>query len=98
MQKSNHKEVITHIKDFYRRDDNSIKSFVSFETLDASNVIIDEWKTLMLSNAIVSNDMTTAREHIQKHDTIYVFDENLNKIIERIRSLLIENSYAMQIK
>ena len=98
MQKSNHREVIAHIEDFYRRDDNSIESFVSFETLDASDVIIDEWKTLMLNSAIVSSDMTTAREHIQEHDTVYVFDENLDKIVERIRSLLIENSYAMQIR
>ena len=41
---------------------------------------------------------TIARKHIQKHDTIYVIDEIIDKIVERIRLLLIENSYTMQIK
>ena len=94
------REVIARTEDFYQRNDNSTKSFVFFEISDASNVIIDEWKTLMLNNAIVfhSNDTTTARKHIQKRDTVYVFDENLDKIVKRISSLLIEHSYAMQIK
>ena len=42
MQKSNHRGVIAHIEDFYRRDDSSIGSFVPSETLDASDVITDE--------------------------------------------------------
>ena len=56
------RRVIVRTEDFYQRDDNSIESLVSFETLDASNVIIDEWKTLMLSSATVlqSTDETTA--------------------------------------
>ena len=36
------KEIIICIKNFYQRNDNSIKSFVSFEIFDASNMIIDE--------------------------------------------------------
>ena len=52
----------------------------------------------MLNSAIVSSDMATAREHIQEHDTVYVSDENLDKIAERIRPLLIEDPYAMQIR
>ena len=100
MQKSNHREVIAHIEDFYQREDNSIESLVSFETLAASDVIIDEWKIFMLSSATVNQsiDETTARKHIQQHDTIYVTDEIIDRIVERIRSLLIENSCAMQVK
>ena len=100
MQKSNHREVIAHIEDFYQREDNSIESLVSFETLAASDVIIDEWKIFMLSSATVNQsiDETTARKHIQQHDTIYVIDEIIDKIAERIRSLLIENSCAMQVR
>ena len=97
---NNHRKVIAHIEDFYQRKDNSIKSFVSFETLAASDVIINEWKTLMLNSATVNQsiDETTARKHIQQHDTIYVIDEIIDRIVERIRSLLIENSCAMQVR
>jgi hypothetical protein len=42
MQKSNHKKIIIHIKNFYQRNDNSIENFVFFEIFAASNMIIDE--------------------------------------------------------
>ena len=45
------KKVIAHTKNFYQRNDNSIENFVFFEILDASNVIIDEWKIFMLNSA-----------------------------------------------
>ena len=56
------KKVIIRTENFYQRNDNSIESFVSFETLDASNVIIDEWKTFMLNSATIfqSTDETIA--------------------------------------
>ena len=54
----------------------------------------------MLNNATINQsiDETTARKHIQQHDTINVIDEIIDKIVERIRLLLIENLCAMQIK
>ena len=43
--------------------------FVSAQE-SASDVIIDEWKTLVLNNATIfeSIDEMTARKHIQEHD------------------------------
>ena len=54
--------VIARTGGFYQRDDSSIGSLVPFETLDAPNVVTDEWKTLMLSSATVlqSTDETAA--------------------------------------
>ena len=64
----------------------------------AFDEIIDEWKTILLNNAFVfrSIDEMIARKHIQKDET---YDVTIFKILfELIRSLLKENSYAMQMR
>ena len=65
----------------------------------ASNVIIDEWKTLILSNATIfeSIDKMIARKHIQKHDVAYD-DKIIDILVELIRSLLNQNSCAIQVR
>ena len=100
MQKPNHRGVIAQIGGSYQRDDSPIGNSVPSETLAAPDVVTDEWKTLMLGSASVlqSIDETAAREHIQEHDTVYVTDETIGRIAERIRPLLIEDPCAVQVR
>ena len=67
--------------------------------LDTSDVIINEWKTLVLNSATIleSIDEMIARKHIHEHDAAY--DDNITgNLVELIRSLLKEDFCAIQMK
>ena len=66
---------------------------------DTSDVIINEWKTLVLNSATIfeSIDEMTARKHIHEHDATYD-DKIIDNFVELIRSLLKKNSCAIQMK
>ena len=65
----------------------------------ASNVIINEWKTLVLNNATIFEliDKVIARKHIQERDVAYD-DKIIDIFVELIRSLLNQNSCAIQMR
>ena len=66
---------------------------------EESDVIIDEWKTLILNSATILesiNEMTT-RKHIHEHDATYD-DKIIDNLVELIRSLLEQDSCAIQMR
>ena len=65
----------------------------------ASNMIIDEWKTLILNSATIfeSINKMIARKHIQKRDVAYD-DKITDNFVELIRSLLNQKSCAIQMR
>ena len=67
--------------------------------LDTSDVIVDEWKTLILNSATIfeSIDEIIARKYIHEHDAIYN-DKIIDNFVELIRSLLKKNSCAIQMR
>ena len=66
---------------------------------EKSNVIIDESKTIILNNATIfeSINVRIARKHIYEHDATYD-DKIVDNFVELIRSLLKQNSCAIQMK
>ena len=67
--------------------------------LDTSDVIADEWKTLVLSSATIleSTDEVTARKHIHEHDAAYD-DKITGSFVELIRPLLKKDPCAIQVR
>ena len=80
-------------------EENKFASDLSDSQECASDVIIDEWKTLVLNSATIfeSIDKMTARKHIQKHDVAYD-DKITDTLVELIRSLLNQDSCAIQVR
>ena len=78
-------------------ENNSSSDFL--DALDTSDVIVDEWKTLILNNATIfeSIDEMTTRKHIHEHNAIYD-DKIIDNLVELIRSLLKKNSCAIQVR
>ena len=78
-------------------EDSSSNDFL--DAFSASDVIIDEWKTLVLNSATIfeSIDEMIARKHIHEHDAIYD-DKITDNSVELIRSLLKKDSCAIQVR
>ena len=64
-----------------------------------SNVIINEWKIMILNNATISRSINEmiARKHIHENETTYN-EQIIDTIVKLIRSLLNQNSCAKQMK
>ena len=99
MQKSSQMRIAN--SNFNQRMTCEIDDLVLSHTFDCvSDVIVDEWKIFMLSSATIFESIFAmiARKHIHKHDAAYEFDETIDTIVDRIRSLLTEDSCATQVR
>ena len=86
--------------DFFEKcEKNSFTNDFSNVLDEESDVIIDEWKTIVLSNATIfeSINVMIARKHIHEHDATYD-DKIADNLVELIRSLLKQNSCAVQMR
>ena len=85
--------------DFLEENEENNSSNDFFDAFNTSNVIVDEWKTLVLSSATIfeSIDEMTARKHIHEHDAVYD-DKITDSLVELIRSLLKKDSCAIQVR
>ena len=92
-------EVRTTVLKFIDNEKNKFANDFSDFQECVSNVIINEWKTLILNNATIfeSIDKIIARKHIQKYDVAYD-DKIIDIFVELIRSLLNQDSCAIQVK
>ena len=75
--------------EFFEKNKKNNFSNDFFDVSNTSNVIINEWKTLILNNATIfeSIDEMIARKHIYKHDATYN-NKIIDNFVELIRSLL----------
>ena len=93
---------VNEIKTSFMFDENEKNNFTNdfFNVFDEkSNVIIDKWKTIILNNTTIFESIIEmiARKHIHEHNATYD-DKIINNFVELIRSLLKQNSCAIQMK
>ena len=83
----------------FNNEENRFASDLSDFQKCASDVIIDEWKILVLSSATISQSINemSAKKHIHEHDVAYD-DKITDNLVELIRSLLDQNSCAIQVR